>query len=180
MPKETFHRPVRGGKGGGGDVKPPTDLTVVATQPARSVVEEGEHIVRVDEATMTHGRKPGNICAALSLYDIEADVPILMHPIWIGGPNADKGTLAGRNLAHIVELLRAAGVPAEQAKVVNNATLALLKGKPFSVELGIQEPRGDYGRSNVINEVYGLAVIEGDPGAENSPAESDPKQAAAD
>jgi hypothetical protein len=155
MPKETFRRPSRGGSSGGDNTKPSANLSITATQPAREVLEEGGYIVCVTDARMTPGRQPGNICVKLDLT-LPGAGEIRTRPMWVGGPNADMGDLAGDNLALITGMLVAAGVEPELARTVNDTTLAALKGKLFDVDLGVEQPRDRYGRSNIITQVFGL------------------------
>jgi hypothetical protein len=84
------------------------------------------------------------------------------RPAWVGGPHADRGTLAGRNQRIVADLLSAAGIEEADYAAFTDAVLANLVGKVFAVELGVD--RGKLAASfNCIVNVYGLVVNDAEP-----------------
>ena len=64
----------------------------------RVLVDPGDYLARVIKAQLIEPRRDGNISGVLELVDPESDDCFDVRPLWIAGPNAGNGNMAGRNL----------------------------------------------------------------------------------
>jgi hypothetical protein len=161
MPRVTFRRLSKTGNSDGSD-----DLSATKIKQRRKLFDPGEYDVTASKAELvTNKRRTGDVSVALELHD--ADNPhelIDLRPLWVAGPNADRGTLAERNQGILIDLLTAAGVAESSYSELTNTVLNSLIGKTFGVELGIDQGRMG-GTFNTIVRVFGAVEDEDETAA---------------
>lgn len=119
-------------------------LTVSTENVARRVlVDPGNYLAKITKAHLIEPRGDGNISVVLELIDPETGEYFDVRPLWVSGPNAGNGNMAGRNIAVIADLLEAIGMPPGNYKELNDELLARLGGKTF--ELTFDLDRGNRG-----------------------------------
>jgi hypothetical protein len=144
--------------------------TTELSKQRRHLAEPGEYLAAVEKAELTQSQR-GNISVVLELRNAETGDAFDVRPLWIDGPNADKGSIASRNFGILVELLEAAGVHAGTYAALDDKVLSSLIGKTFDVNLSLEEGRTG-AMFNMVVTVNGLIDAAGvdQPKNNNSPA----------
>ena len=70
------------------------DFTAAGGKVAR-LFEPGEYQLRIDSARIIQNNQ--NVSVVLNLIEIESGSRVDIRPLWVDGPNAGVGDLAGRN-----------------------------------------------------------------------------------
>jgi hypothetical protein len=150
LPRQIFRR---------SEKEPSAELSVSTAklkEARRTLADPGIYLATVLKAELvTNKRRTGDISVALVLRDAESGQIFDMRPLWIDGPNAARGTMAGHNRSIIFDLLTAAGIEEGNYDTVDNTLLNNLVGRTFEVEIGVD--RGAMGMTlNVVSRVDGL------------------------
>jgi hypothetical protein len=125
----------------------------------RTLVDPGDYLACVRKAHLIEPKNDGNISVVLELSDPETGDYYDVRPLWIAGRNADRGTMAGRNVGIMQDMLDVIGIPADSYKELNDPLLTRLVGKTFELTLAVDHGnRG--GVFNIITRVLGTV----DPG----------------
>jgi hypothetical protein len=125
-------------------------LTVSTENVAhRVLVDPGDYPARISKAQLIEPRRDGNISVVLELVHPESNDYFDVRPLWIAGPNAGNGNMAGRNLGIVRDLLEVIGIPPSSYKELNDELLVRLVGRVFELTLDLD--RG--GRGGVFNTV---------------------------
>jgi hypothetical protein len=138
----------------------PRNLSVSTENVARRVlVDPGDYLACVRKAHLIAPRNDGNISVVLELSHPETGDYYDIRPLWVAGRNADRGTMAGRNVGIVQDLLDVIGIPPDSYKELDDTLLARLVGKTFELTLDVDHGnRG--GVFSIITRVLGVT----DPG----------------
>jgi hypothetical protein len=128
-------------------------LSVSTENVARpTLVDRGDYLCSVKRAALIESHRGGNISVVLELLDPESNDHYDTRPLWVAGPNAGEGNMAGRNLGIVRDLLEAVGIPPDAYKEITDELLARLVNKTFDLRLDLDRgSRG--GEFNVIVRV---------------------------
>jgi hypothetical protein len=165
MPREVFRRPT--------SKLNDADLSASKpTGPRRELVEPGDYDVVIDQAHLVKGRDdPRNRSVALELRDLDSGKVIDTRPLWVAGPNADRGPMASHNWGIVADLLNEIGVAEQSYPTFTNPLLSQLVGKMFSLEIGIDRGR-DGKKCNNVLRVNGRLADAADDGPDVLPFSS--------
>jgi hypothetical protein len=109
----------------------------------------GDYACRVEKAELVESRRRvGNVSVVLELTDPASGEHFDHRPMWIAGPNADRGNMVARNQAILADLLSAIGVPEPDG--IDDTMLARLVGTTFDLTLGIKEDRAGEAFNKIV------------------------------
>ena len=124
------------------------DFAAAGAKVAR-LFEPGEYRLRVDSARIIQNNQ--NISVVLDLIEMEGGSRVDIRPLWVDGPNAGAGDLAGKNQYLIGQLLTRGGLPTKGDMCV---LIPQLAGLEFDARL-VLEPDGRTGRTyNALDVIY--------------------------
>jgi hypothetical protein len=131
------------------------DLSVPTENVARRVlVDPGDYPACVRKAHLIEPRNDGNVSVVLELSHPESGDYYDLRPLWVAGRNADRGTMAGRNVAIVQDLLEVIGIAPDSYKALTDTLLGRLVGRTFELTLATDHGvRG--GTFNIITIVLG-------------------------
>jgi hypothetical protein len=115
----------------------------------RTLVDPGDYLCSVKKAELREPRRDGNLSVILDLVDPESGEYFDIRPLWVDGPNASRGTMAGRNVRIVCDMLDVIGVPPDSYKAITDELLARLVGHTLDLDLDVD--RG--GRGGVFNTI---------------------------
>ena len=111
--------------------------------------EPGEYRLRIDSARIIQNKQ--NVSVVLSLIEMERGCRVDIRPLWVNGPNAGAGDLAGKNQHLIGQLLTSRGLP---TKGDMGVLIPQLAGLEFDAHL-VLDPDGRTGRTyNALADIY--------------------------
>ena len=111
--------------------------------------EPGEYRLRIDSARIIQNKQ--NVSVVLSLIEMERGCRVDIRPLWVNGPNAGAGDLAGKNQHLIGQLLTSRGLP---TKGDMGVLIPQLAGLEFDARL-VLDPDGRTGRTyNALDDIY--------------------------
>jgi len=111
--------------------------------------EPGEYRLRIDSARIIQNKQ--NVSVVLSLIEMERGCRVDIRPLWVNGPNAGAGDLAGKNQHLIGQLLTSRGLP---TKGDMGVLIPQLAGLEFDAHL-VLDPDGRTGRTyNALAAIY--------------------------
>jgi hypothetical protein len=84
------------------------DFAAAGAKVAR-LFEPGEYRLRVDSARIIQNNQ--NVSVVLNLIEMDGGSRVAIQPLWVEGPNASAGDLAGRNQYLIAQLLTLRALP---------------------------------------------------------------------
>ena len=124
------------------------DFAAAGSKVAR-LFEPGEYRLRIDSARIIQNNQ--NVSVVLNLIEMESGSRVDIRPLWVDGPNAGAGDLAGKNQDRIAQLLKLRGLPT--AGSVNDL-IPQLAGLEFDARL-VLAPDGRTGRTyNALAAIY--------------------------
>jgi hypothetical protein len=148
MPRKVFQR-----RGSGGSNEPLSVSTAELNQQRRETVEPGDYGLVVEKAQLSRNRL-GNTSVVFEFRDRESGSLVRIRPLWIHGPNADRGTFAADNATIVKDMLEVAGHAPGSYAQINDQLLATLVGWTFDLQLILQP--GTTGETcNAISAVNG-------------------------
>ena len=124
------------------------DFGAAGAKVAR-LFEPGEYRLRIDSPRIIQSNQ--NVSVVLNLIEMENSSRVDIRPLWVDGPNAGVGDLAGRNRDLIAQLLKLRGLPT----VGNvNDLIPQLAGLEFDARL-VLDPDSRTGRTyNALADIY--------------------------
>ena len=124
------------------------DFAAAAAKVAR-LFEPGEYRLRIDSARIIQNNQ--NVSVVLNLIEMESGSRVDIRPLWVEGPNAGVGDLAGRNRHLIGQLLTLRELPTA-GKV--GVLIPQLAGLEFDARL-VLAPDHRTGRTyNALADIY--------------------------
>jgi len=124
------------------------DFGAAGAKAAR-LFEPGEYRLRIDSARIIKNNQ--NVSVVLSLIKMESGCRVDIRPLWVNGPNAGAGDLAGKNQHLIGQLLTSRGLP---TKGDMGVLIPQLAGLEFDAHL-VLDPDGRTGRTyNALAAIY--------------------------
>ena len=84
------------------------DFGAAGAKVAR-LFEPGEYRLRIDSARIIQNNQ--NVSVVLNLIEMESGSRVDIRPLWVDGPNAGAGDLAGRNQHLLAQLLTLRELP---------------------------------------------------------------------
>jgi hypothetical protein len=124
------------------------DFAAAGAKVAR-LFEPGEYRLRIDSARIIQNKQ--NVSVVLSLIEMERGCRVDIRPLWVNGPNAGAGDLAGKNQHLIGQLLTSRGLP---TKGDMGVLIPQLAGLEFDAHL-VLDPDGRTGRTyNALAAIY--------------------------
>ena len=131
---------------------PPADVNLdfaAAGAKVARLFEPGEYRLRIDSARIIQNNQ--NVSVVLNLIEMESGSRVDIRPLWVDGPNAGVGDLAGRNQHLLGQLLTLRELPT--AGNVNDL-IPQLAGLEFGARL-VLAPDGRTGRTyNALADIY--------------------------
>ena len=123
-------------------------VLVLRSEVAR-LFEPGDYRLRIDSARIIQNKQ--NVSVVLSLIEMERGCRVDIRPLWVNGPNAGAGDLAGKNQHLIGQLLTSRGLP---TKGDMGVLIPQLAGLEFDAHL-VLDPDGRTGRTyNALDDIY--------------------------
>ena len=111
--------------------------------------EPGEYRLRIDSARIFQNKQ--NVLVILALTDMESGSRVDIRPLWVDGPNAGVGDLAGRNQHLLGQLLTLRELPTA-GKLGD--LIPQLAGLEFDARL-VLDPDNRTGRTyNALADIY--------------------------
>jgi len=124
------------------------DFAAAGAKVAR-LFEPGEYRLRIDSARVIQTNQ--NVSVVLNLIEMESGIRVDIRPLWVDGPNAGAGDLAGRNQYLIGRLLTLRELPT----VGNvNDLIPQLAGLEFDARLALSEVRRSGQTYNAFAAIY--------------------------
>jgi len=124
------------------------DFAAAGAKVAR-LFEPGEYRLRIDSARIIQNKQ--NVSVVLSLIEMERGCRVDIRHLWVNGPNAGAGDLAGKNQHLIGQLLTSRGLP---TKGDMGVLIPQLAGLEFDAHL-VLDPDGRTGRTyNALAAIY--------------------------
>jgi hypothetical protein len=81
-----------------------------ASEHVARVLDPEVYALRIESARVVPSNN-SNTLVVFDLVEVESGARVALQPLWVDGPNADAGLLAGENRYLIAQLLELAGQP---------------------------------------------------------------------
>ena len=124
------------------------DFAAAGAKVAR-LFEPGEYRLRIDSARIIQNNQ--NVSVVLNLFELENGSRVDIRPLWVDGPNAGAGDLAGKNQHLIAQLLSLRKLPS--AGNVGDL-IPQLAGLEFDARLVLAEDRRSGQTYNALAAIY--------------------------
>ena len=124
------------------------DFAAAGAKVAR-LFEPGDYRLRIDSARIIQNNQ--YVSVVLNLIEMEGGSRVDIRPLWVDGPNAGAGDLAGRNQGLIAQLLALRELPTAGN---GNDLIPQLAGLEFDARL-VLDPDSRTGRTyNALADIY--------------------------
>ena len=124
------------------------DFAAAGAKVAR-LFEPREYRLRIDSARVIQNNQ--NVSVVLNLIEMESGSRVDIRPLWVDGPNAGAGNLAGKNQYLIAQLLTLCELPT--AGIVNDL-IPQLAGLEFAARLVLAVDRRSGQTYNALADIY--------------------------